>query len=317
MTDAMRALVRAADAERMHVWEIPVGQPRDGQILVEVKVSAVNEMDVQVRSGGWDRYVKKYLKQSSVVTGFEFSGVARSSGKRIKEGERIIGYVHVLNGPRCHSEFVWVDENDVHVMPDSWSFDDGAALTVMGLTATEIIEDICPLTAKSRVAIIGAAGGVGAYTLQLAKFRGGHVTAVCSQKSYAWASELGADEMRASRNENMFKPTDAFDLIVDTPCTLSFTKAAPFLAPGGVYVNTNPLADLGGYIHAFFSSRKAGYLMMLSTKPEKMRRFIDLVELGAMKPVIDSKFDLAEADKAFDRFATSGKQGRVLLQISQ
>lgn len=77
MNDAMRALARSADTTKMVVLDIPVPTPAQGQVLVEVKASAVNEMDVQVRAGGWARYVKKFLNQGPVVSGFEFAGIAR------------------------------------------------------------------------------------------------------------------------------------------------------------------------------------------------------------------------------------------------
>lgn len=55
--------------------------------------------------------------------------------------------------------------------------------------------------------------------------------------------------------------------------------------------------------------------MMLKTDPQRLGRLVELTEAGALRPVVDSVFDLAQADAAFDRFATRGKQGRVLLRI--
>ncbi len=317
MKKEMRALVRSSEAEKMSLTNIEVPEAQSGQVLVEMKVSAVNEMDVQVRSGGWARYVKKFLVRSAVVTGFEFSGIARSDGKRIKSGDRIMGYVHVLKGPRCHAEFAWIDENDICAIPSHWSFNDAAALVLMGLTAVDILEMVKPMKQEGRIAIIGAAGGVGAYTLQLAKYQGFHVTAICSEKSAEWVKDLGADTVRPYNNQQKYKGGDAFDLIVDVPCKSSFSEARPFLKSGGMYVNTNPLNDLWGYALAAFSSRKAGYLMMLSTTPTKLMRLIELVELGAMRPIIDSSYSLSKADDAFDRYAKPGKQGRILLEISK
>ena len=191
MNEAMRALVRSADTGKMVVVEIPVPTPAQGQVLVEVNVSAVNEMDVQVRAGGWARYVKKFLKQGPVVSGFEFAGIARSDGHRIRAGDRVIGNVHVLYGPRTHAEYVCVDENDVGVIPATIPFDHAAALVAMGLTAIEILERLKPLVQGQRVLIIGAAGGVGIYSLQLAKHQGAHVTAVCSLTNAEWVRTMG------------------------------------------------------------------------------------------------------------------------------
>ena len=128
----------------MAVRDIPVPAPAQGQLLVEVQAAAVNEMDVQVRAGEWARYVKKFLTQGPVVSGFEFAGIARSNGHRVRAGDRVIGYVHVLNGPRTHAEYVCVDENDVGVIPATISFDQAAALVAMGLTAIEILDSCAP-----------------------------------------------------------------------------------------------------------------------------------------------------------------------------
>lgn len=315
MPETICALVPASEAAGMTLTQIPAPVPGRGQLLVEVKVSAVNEMDVQVRAGGWASNVKAFRKRGPVVTGFEFAGVARSDGRRIKAGDRVIGYVNVLSGPRTHAALVSVDENDVQAIPKGWSLDGAAALVVMGLTSIEILERLKPLSPGERVLIVGAAGGVGVYTLQLAKHQGAHVTAVCSKRNAAWIRSMGADAVRTYDTEPNFRRGDRFDLVVDVPCKASFAASAPFLARGGMYVSTNPLADLAGFVRAAFSPRRAGYLMMLTTTPTKLQRLIDLVECGALRPAIDSRFPIAQADKAFDRFATPGKQGRVLLEF--
>ena len=315
MSRMIAALAQAGEPAKMTVTQIPAPVPGKGQILVGVKVSAVNEMDVQVRAGGWARNVKAFLKRGPVVTGFEFAGVALSDGARIKAGDPVIGYVNVLSGPRTHTAQACVDENDVQIIPRSLSLHDAAALVVMGLTAIEILEHLSPMGRGKRVLIIGAAGGVGVYTLQLAKHQGAHVTVVCANASTAWIKAMGADVVRAYDAEPIFRPGDLFDLVVDIPCKTSFGASAPFMARGGMYVATNPLADLPGFVRAAISSRRAGYLMMLTTTPAKLTRLIDLAEAGVLRPVIDSCFPLAQADQAFDRFATRGKQGRVLLEI--
>ncbi|WP_340644806.1 NAD(P)-dependent alcohol dehydrogenase [Phenylobacterium sp.] len=315
MPKTIRALIQSPEPGKMAVAQAPAPIPGRGQVLVEVKVSAVNEMDVQVRAGLWAKNVKAFLKRGPVVTGFEFAGIARSDGGRIKAGDRVIGYVNVLSGPRTHAGQVCVDETDIEVIPQSWSLDDAAALVVMGLTAVEILERLAPVSPGKRVLIIGAAGGVGVYTLQLAKHQGAHVTVVCSERNAAWMKSMGANAVRAYETEPNFKTGDLFDVVVDVPCKESFAASAPFLARGGMYVGTNPLADLGGFVRAAFSSRRAGYLMMLTTTPAKLRRLIELAALGALRPAIDSRFPLSQADQAFDRFETRGKQGRVLLKI--
>ena len=109
---------------------------------------------------------------------------------------------------------------------------------------------------------------------------------------------------------------DAFDLIVDAPAVSNYAEAARHLRPKGMYVSTNPIGDVGGLLRAAFSSRRAGYLMMLTTTPSKLDRLAALWAEGALRPVVDSVYPMADAQSAFDRFATRGKQGRVLLRIA-
>lgn len=315
MTATMRALATAPDG-RMQVVQDPIPGPGRGQVLVEVKVSAVNEMDVQVRAGGWAAQVKRFRKTGPVVTGFEFAGVARSDGARIKAGDRVIGYVHVLDGPRVHAEFACVAEADMQVIPPDLNDEAAAALVVMGLTAIEILERLKRLSAGQSCLVIGAAGGVGAYALQLAQSQGASVNAVCSSANADWVGSLGAAEIRSYENTPRYQPGDRFDLVIDCPAKSSFREAAAFLAEGGMYVTTNPLADVAGFARAALSSRKAGYLMMLTATPAKLSRLVELHGQGALRPVVDSVFDLEDADSAFDRFETRGKQGRVLLRIA-
>ena len=182
MSGLMRGLV-LTDEGRMMLTDLNTPTPKRGQVLVEVKVSAVNEMDVQVRAGGWAPQVRKFRKMGPVVTGFEFSGIARTDGDRIKTGQRVIGYVHVLNGNRTHAEFVCVNEGDLSLIPPDLAYEGAAALVVMGLTAIDLLERLKPLSRGTACLVIGAAGGVGAYVTQLAAFQGAQVTAVCAAGS--------------------------------------------------------------------------------------------------------------------------------------
>ena len=310
----MRALTVDVAAGACRVVEAPIPRPGPGQVLVEVKVSAVNEMDVQVRGGGWARQVRRFRKAGPALTGIEFAGVARSDGARIRAGQRVIGYSPVLDGPRTHAQFSAMDERDLVAIPDDLSDEDAAALVAMGLTAIDVLERIAPLKAGQKALVIGAAGGVGVYGVQLAASQGAQVTAVCSAANADFVRGLGAVEVRTYEAAR-YQDGDAFDLVLDTPAKSSFGEAAAYMARGGTYVSTNPTADLAGFVRATVSSRRAGWLLLLRADPARMGRLVALWRAGTLRPAIDSVHDLSDADAAFDRFAARGKQGRVLLRI--
>lgn len=311
----MRALAVDTAGQSSRIVEVPVAEPKAGQILVEIQIAGVNEMDVEVRAGGWADQVKAFRRSGPVLTGFEFAGIARTSGKRIRAGQRVMGYSPVLNGPRAHAKFAAAPESGVLAIPDSLSDEAAAALCVMGLTAIEVLERICPIGAGQSCLVIGAAGGFGAYAVQLAASRGAKVTAIASAANEGWVRAQGADAFWPYETSPPFPPGEAHDLIIDTPARQSFRAAAPFLTRAGMYVSSNPTGDVGGLVRSAFSSRRAGFLMMLKTSPPRLQRLVELAQTGALRPVVDSVFDLSDADAAFDRFATRGKQGRVLLRV--
>ncbi|KCZ61454.1 NAD(P)-dependent alcohol dehydrogenase [Hyphomonas atlantica] len=311
----MRALAVDPVTHSSRMVDVPVPKPKPGQILVEVTVAGVNEMDVEVRAGGWAAQVKRFRRVGPVLTGFEFAGIARTSGKRIRVGQRIMGYSPVLNGPRVHAQFATVQERSILAIPDSLSDESAAALCVMGLTAVEVLERLYPLSPAQSCLVIGAAGGFGTYAVQLAASRGAQVTAVASAANERWVRAQGAQEFRAYETAPALQPGDTYDLIIDTPAHLSFHTAAPSLNRSGMYVSSDPTSDLVGLARSSISPRRSGFLLMLKTSPSRLTRLAELAGKGSLHAAIDSVFDIAEADKAFDRYATRGKQGRVLLRI--
>lgn len=315
MAETMKAATWPTTGGAMQIIEAPIAKPRSGEVLVQVKVAAINEMDVQTREGGWKREVKTFRKAGPVVTGFEFAGIAATSNGHIKAGMRVVAYSPVLKGPRAHAQFAVVPVQSLAEIPDDVSFADATALCVMGLTAIEVVDDIAKITPGQNVCVLGAAGGLGAYTVQLAKARGAHVTAVASATNKDFVMAQGADVFRARSDTPALHPDDRFDLILDVPAKYTFAGTRRHLAPGGVFVSSNPLSDLAGFPRALLSRRKAGWLLMLSTTPQKLKRLFETATARALTPVIDATYGLPEIDAAFDRFATPGKQGRVLVDM--
>jgi NADPH:quinone reductase-like Zn-dependent oxidoreductase len=276
----------------------------------------VNELDVAVLGGGLGRQTERFRRLGPVVTGFEFAGTARSDGVRIRSGQRVIGYSHVLRGPRTHAELVAMPERDLQVLPDSLDEEAAAALVVGALTAIDVLERIRPLSAGDRCLVIGASGGVGAYAVQLASALGADVTAVAPSGDSEWLATQGASEVRAGRRpDEWWRPGDRFDLVLDTPAASGFAEVAPHLARHGTYVSTNPQRDLTGLARAAFTRRRAGWLMLLRSNRAGLQRMVDLAAAGTLRPLVDGVHDLDAAEAAFKRVAGRGKRGRVLLRV--
>lgn len=310
----MRALT--IENGRPVVVEATLPVARRGEVLVDVQYSAINDMDVQVRDGGWRRQVRDYRRRGPTLTGIELGGVARTDGARIRAGQRVIGYSHVLSGPRAHAEVVAMAERDLQVIPDGLGIDRAVALLVGGLAAIDVLERLRPLRAGERCLVAGAAGGVGAAAVQIARHQGAEVHAVAARAHAGWLQTLGVIDVRDPTQDSWWRPGDAFDLVIDGPGKSTFGQAAARLAPGGTYVSTNPQRDLLGFAQAALSSKRAGWLLLLRSNPAGLKRLLDLAAADVLQPVVDSVYSLDNAAAGFERVTMRGKRGRVMMTIS-
>lgn len=302
---------------RVAVRQMPIPPVRQGEILVRVQAAAVSHMDESFLHGLSNERVEG-LRTSlgqDVLTGIEFSGVALSSGERVRKGDEVIGYIHILTDRRAHAEYTVVPETALAPKPSTISHTDAAAMPSGCLTAYEALMNVAHLHHGSRVLILGAAGGVGVYAVQLARHLGCHVVAVCRPEFATLVRQMGADEV-VNPGDSVLDLQSGFDLVFDTPPALSFQKAEPLLGADGVYIHTLPSQDAEGFELAKFSTRTAGYLMVLNVKGDALIQVSKLIEEGVFRPVVDSIYTLDEAQAAHERFSVHGKIGRVVIDTS-
>ncbi|RII78261.1 NADP-dependent oxidoreductase [Pseudomonas monteilii] len=316
MTTRMMRALQAIVPGDLKVVYVPMPDVRRGEVLVEVLCSALNGMDADVLDGQWGRYARRWSKQGVTLTGFEFSGVARSDGVSIRAGQRVIGYSHVLHGQRTHCQFVAMPECDLQPFPERLSFEEAAALVVGGLTSIQILERIRPLRIGQRCLIVGANGAVGLCCVQLALSQGAQVVALAAPQHFEALRGMGVHELLDSRDQRAWKSISAFDLIIDTPPLMRYAQARHMLADNGTYVTSHPEQDLLAPLRSLLSTRKAGWLMLLRGNRELFQRLAKLAEQTVLRPSVDSVFTLDEAAQAFVRVRCSGIFGRVLLRMT-
>ena len=176
------------DPSVLHLEEVQVPSPADGEVLVRVRATGVHPMDWKTRAG----YLKQYMPVELPFTpGWELAGTVEAVGpgvESLKVGDRVFG-----RASATYAEYTVASEATLAKLPDSVSFEAGAALGLTGVSAWLAVEaaDVHP---GQRVLIQGGAGGVGSIALQLAKRAGAHVIATTSAKNVDHVRALGADE---------------------------------------------------------------------------------------------------------------------------
>jgi len=182
--------------EVLQYEEAPRPKPQPGEVLIRVHAAGVNPIDWKVREG----HLQDFFPHTfPLILGWDLSGVVEQVGAgpaavgRFKIGDEVYSLPDPLRDG-AYSEYIAVRESEVALKPKSLHHGHAAAVPLAALTAWQALFDTAKLEPGQRVLIHAAAGGVGHFAVQLAKWKDAHVIATASSKNHSVLRELGADE---------------------------------------------------------------------------------------------------------------------------
>lgn len=334
----MRAVVqtRYGSVDDLEVREVEVPEIADDGLLIRVHATSLHP-DVwhvvvgrpwvlRLMGGGFRR-------PKNPIPGTDMAGVVESVGKdvtRFRAGDAVFGETYESmqwqNGG-AFAETVAAREAWLARKPENVSFVEAASVASAGYIALFNFRNLDQVGPDTRVLVNGAGGGVGSISLQLAKARGAHVTAVDSAAKLGMLRSLGADEVVDYRAEDFTRRGERYDVIVDIPGNRPFSEIRPALEPEGRYI---PIGHehYGGAGHrifgliphflrlmvmARFSKRLGAGRAPAPSRGEAMAALASYLEAGTLTPVIDRVFPLEEVREAFRRMIEDEPCGRVVL----
>ncbi|MFO1418182.1 MAG: NAD(P)-dependent alcohol dehydrogenase [Methylotetracoccus sp.] len=218
--------------------DVPEPDVRAGQVLVDVVAISVNPVDWKLRSG-----LLRWLSplRVSTIPCFDFAGrVVGSASGAHQPGDAVFGLTRI-GQPGSACARLALDAGQLTRIPDGVSFEQAAGVPLAGMTALQALRVGRP---SRRVLVVGAAGGVGHYAVQIAKALGAEVTAVCSGANRDWVLGLGADEVLDYRGGETGRPRPEFDRVLDAVSLGTFGAWRRWLRRDGVYVTLLPRWDL-------------------------------------------------------------------------
>jgi NADPH:quinone reductase-like Zn-dependent oxidoreductase len=318
----MRAVVYdrygAPDVLRLDDVERPV--PEDDEVLVKIHATTVSRTDCGLRSAKpfITRFFTGVRRPKRKILGMELAGEVEAVGAAVTEFE-VGDHVFGVNGFGAHAEFVCMRESaPLAHKPAGMSFEeaaavcDGASLALACLRTADLRERRSSL-------IHGASGSVGTAAVQLARYFGANVTAVCNTKNVELVRSLGADEVIDYTQEDFTKNGKTYDVIFDAVGKHSFRRCRRSLKPGGIYVET----DLGFLWHvpvlALLTRRigdKRVTLGITRYTKEDVLFLKELIEAGKYRAVIDRRYPLEDVVEATEYVETGQKTGNVVLTVS-
>jgi NADPH:quinone reductase-like Zn-dependent oxidoreductase len=319
----MKAVVCTAygSPDVLQFQEIAKPTPKDNEVLIKIHATSAGPADCAFRKG--DPFIVKLMfglrKPKYPIFGTEFAGEIETVGKDVtafKIGDQIFG---ISPNFGAYAEYLCLPEQNIMAkMPSHMSYEDAVGITDGTLTSLSFLRDHAHLQRGQKVLINGASGAVGVYAIQLAKYFGAEVTAVCGPTNIEMVKALGADRV-IDYTKADFTKSGTYDVIFDAVGKRSYSQCKRALTAQGVYLTTVP--TLRNVLDMLWTSRskekKAKFAATgLQQKQENLTYIKELYEAGKLRAVIDRCYPLEQLPEAHRYVDTGHKKGNVVITVS-
>lgn len=292
--------------------DVPRPEPGKDEVLLEVHAAGVNPIDWKVREG----YAKDWLKHTlPLIPGWDFSGVVAELGSGVKNfapGAQVYGKLDIaLSG--TYAEYAVTKTEHIALKPKIADHVHAAAVPVGALTAWQCLFDHGGLAAGQTVLIHGAAGGVGHFAVQFAKWKGARVLGTASARNVDFLKTLGADMVIDYTTKKFEEEVSGVDCVLDTQGGDVLKRSLQVLKKGGIVVSTleePSAADLEKY------GVRASSIVVRSDAAQ-LSEIAGLIDAGQVKAVVATVLPLAEARKAHEMSQSGHVHGKIVLKVKE
>lgn len=318
----MKAAIQTGygSAEMIELAEVECPTPGEGEVLVRVKAASLAAGDYYgLRGKPFPvRFMMGLLKpKSGYVVGLDLAGVVETVGANVTgfaPGDEAFG-----EGVGACAEYAVARADRLALKPRSLTFEQAAAVPTSASTAFEALRTQGRVQPGQQVLINGASGGVGTFSVQIAKALGAQVTAVCSTRNVEMVRSLGAAHVIDYTKEDFTEGGPRYDLILDNVASHSLPAARRALKPDGVHLPSSGHAGMGWIISAAIQSvfvRRQGKPFTAFATTENLRGVIELIDAQKVVPLIDRTYLLDETQKAFAYLDQGHARGKVVISVS-
>jgi NADPH:quinone reductase-like Zn-dependent oxidoreductase len=321
----MKAIVQDTygSAEALQLEDIDRPAPGDGEVLVRVGAASLFIGDWHVMTGlpYVFRLVNGFGKPKVRVRGQDLAGTVETVGAGVTEfatGDEIFG---TCNG--SFAEYATARQDKIAPKPSNLTFEQAAAVPITGTTALQAVRR-GGVRAEQKALVIGAAGGVGSFIVQIAKASGARVTGVCSTAQVDLVRSIGADEVIDYTRQDFTETGERYDVILETAGRHPVPQLRRALAPKGTLVIVG--SEGGGKWFGGISRQMRAQLISPFVG-QKMGTFVakqngedlltlkELIEAGKVTPVIGATLPLESVSDAVQHMEQGHARGKIVITI--
>ena len=327
--DTMKAIVQDTygSADVLTFADIDRPVPKDNEVLIRVHAAGLHRGDWHVMTGL--PYLIRLvvpslgLRRPKVrVRGMDVAGTVEAVGSKVtrfQPGNEVFGW---CDG--AFAEYACAPQDQLAAKPANLSFEQAAAVPTSAFAALQGLRDSGQVQASQTVLVIGAAGAVGSFAVQLAKAFGAQVTGVASTTQVELVRSIGADEVIDYTRADVTDGTRHWDLVIDTAGRRSLSALRRALTPTGTLVIVGGEGGsrlMGGFLRnlrapllSWFVSQRLG---MLSSKPgqDDLQTLRELLEAGKLVPDVGPSYPLNEVPEAMRQLTEGHTRGKIVITV--
>jgi NADPH:quinone reductase-like Zn-dependent oxidoreductase len=312
----MKALVinKFGNPDVFEISDISEPELKANEILIEVTAGSVNPIDWKQRRGN-HRFI--FGSPFPIVLGYDVAGIVVKRGSDIEKfevGDRVCGVLNNKYGCGL-GMFAKGTEKCFAKVPDDMDLSESAAIPLAGLTALQALRDFGKVGKENKILIIGAAGGVGHYAVQIAAILGAKIFAVAGKSHKDFIEKLANVVFIDYNSTDILKTDERFDVIFDVVGKYSFPKCKKLLLPGGIYITTLPRPKI--IIHtiiSFFTQGKKVKTLLMKHNSSDLQQILEWIEDKRLKICIDKVFHIDNVSKAHEYSEAGHTEGKILIR---
>lgn len=298
------------NADVLQLEDVPKPQPGFSEVLIKVEAASVNPVDYKMRTGEF----RPIGMRMPLTLGRDISGVVEKVGRDVLDlapGDEVFALLDNAHGG--YAEFTVTKSNGVAPKPITLDHVHAAAVPLAATTAWQGLFDHGELEAGERVLIHGAAGGVGHFAVQFAKYHGAHVIATARRDDRAMVLTLGADEVIDYENERFEDCAHEIDLVLDLVAGETQRRSWTSLKPGGRIISTlQPPSPVEAARH-----HATGKVFLTKPDRHELTEIGRLIDAGKIRVVVQQTLPLDDVRQAHEHLEQDHVRGKVVLAVGE
>ena len=301
--------------ENLVIENLPIPEPKPAEVLVKVHAISINPVDIKTRRGG--ALYTSMKETPPVILGWDISGVIVSVGsevKNLKEGDAVFGMINFPGHGKAYAEYVTAPAEHLAIKPPTITHAEAAATTLAALTAWQVLVHEAKIQEGQHLLMHAAAGGVGHFAVQIARYLGAIVTGTASISNREFLQQLGVNHFIDYRSQNIEDEAKNIDVVFDPIGGDTTARSLQVLKQGGTLVSI--VGGVKDHLSPIIKEKNINAKnFLVHSSGADMEQLAQLLQQGILKPHISHRFLFDEIAKAHQQIESGRTRGKVIVNI--